>query len=77
MTWLAMLAGAQAPGRTNNAREAKGRGQTKCSPWSSRLVVGRGANNPTPEKFARDPHRDIAPEKKQRSTLSYGFCLKN
>jgi hypothetical protein len=25
-------------------------GQTKLSPWSSRLVVGRGANGPTPEK---------------------------
>jgi hypothetical protein len=30
---------------------SKGRGQTKCSPWSSRLRVGRGANDPTSEKF--------------------------
>jgi hypothetical protein len=30
---------------------SKGRGQTKCSLWSSRLVVGRGANDPTSEKF--------------------------
>jgi hypothetical protein len=31
---------------------SKGRGQTNYSPWSSRLGVGRGANDPTPEKFA-------------------------
>jgi hypothetical protein len=30
---------------------SKGRGQKKCSPWSSRLGVGRGAHDPTPEKF--------------------------
>jgi hypothetical protein len=29
----------------------KGRGQTKCSPWSSRLGVRRGINDPTPENF--------------------------
>ena len=27
---------------------SKGRDQTKNDPWSSRLGVGRGANNPTP-----------------------------
>jgi hypothetical protein len=30
---------------------SKVRGQLKCSPWSSRVVVGLGANNPTPEKI--------------------------
>ena len=29
---------------------SKGRGQTKSSPWSSRLGVGRRADNPLPEK---------------------------
>jgi hypothetical protein len=29
---------------------SKGRGQTKCHPWFSRLGFGCGANNPTPEK---------------------------
>jgi hypothetical protein len=29
---------------------SKGRGQTKCSFWSSRLGIERGANNPSPEK---------------------------
>jgi hypothetical protein len=58
---------------------SKGRGQTKCSPWSSRLEVGRGANNPTPEKSTvtkppepmeedhgggQDPHRVLAPVRK-------------
>jgi hypothetical protein len=28
----------------------KGKGQTKCSPWSSRLEVGHRANNTTLEK---------------------------
>jgi hypothetical protein len=31
---------------------SKARGQMKCNPWSSRLRVGRGANDPTQEKFA-------------------------
>jgi hypothetical protein len=29
---------------------SKGRGQAKCNPWSSRLGVGRGANNTTQQK---------------------------
>jgi hypothetical protein len=41
MTWRAMLVGADRP---------KGRGKMKCNPWSSRLGVGREANNPTVEK---------------------------
>jgi hypothetical protein len=31
---------------------SKCRGQTKCSPWSSRLGVGSGANDHASEKFA-------------------------
>jgi hypothetical protein len=31
---------------------SKGRGQMKCSPWSSRLGVGHGTNDPAPEKCA-------------------------
>lgn len=38
------LVGSTKPGRTH------GRGQTKSNTWSSRLGVGRGANNPTPKK---------------------------
>jgi hypothetical protein len=30
---------------------SKARGQTKCSPWSSRLVVGHGAEDHTSENF--------------------------
>jgi hypothetical protein len=30
---------------------SKGRGQMKCSPWSSRWRSGRGANVPILEKF--------------------------
>jgi hypothetical protein len=30
---------------------SKASGQAKCSPWSSRVEVGRGANDPTPEKL--------------------------
>jgi hypothetical protein len=30
---------------------SKGRGQTKCSPWSSRLGIGRGENDPITEKL--------------------------
>jgi hypothetical protein len=56
---------------------SKGRGQTKCSPWSSSLGVGRGANNPTLEKSTvtkpldsygegQDPHRVVAPVKKKK-----------
>jgi hypothetical protein len=29
---------------------SKRRGQTKCSSWPSRLSVGHGVNNPTPEE---------------------------
>jgi hypothetical protein len=46
---------------------SKGRSQTKCRPWSSRLGFGRGANNPTPENISarkyeggQDPHRVVA-----------------
>jgi hypothetical protein len=61
----------------------KGPGQTKFSPWSSRLEVGRGARNPTPEKSTatkppepledehgrcQDPNRIIAPAKKEKKT---------
>jgi hypothetical protein len=60
---------------------SKGRGQTKCSYWSSRLGVGRGANNPTPENSTatkppehmeedhggrQDPQRVVAPVKKKK-----------
>ena len=38
-----------APDRFNQVRQAaQNRGQTKISTWSSRLGVGRGANNSTP-----------------------------
>ena len=37
---------------------SKGRGQTKSSPWSSRLGVGRWADNPLPEK------RNLSPKTK-------------
>ena len=37
---------------------SKGRGQTKSSPWSSRLGVGRRADNPLPEK------RNLSPKTK-------------
>jgi hypothetical protein len=30
---------------------SKGEGQAKCSPWSSRLEVGRGSDNATPENL--------------------------
>jgi hypothetical protein len=61
---------------------SKGKGQTKCSPWSSRLGVGREAKHPTPEKSTvakspepmeehhgggQDPHRDVAPVKKKKN----------
>jgi hypothetical protein len=31
--------------------KSKSRGQTKCSPRSSKLGFGRGAKDPTPEVF--------------------------
>jgi hypothetical protein len=47
--------------------KSKSRGQTKCSPWPSRLVVGRGSNDPTPGKFAV-----TKPWMKPRPTHDYG-----
>jgi hypothetical protein len=51
---------------------SKGRGQTKCSPWFSRLRVGCGAKDPTQENLlfsnyggGQDPHRVAAPVKKK------------
>jgi hypothetical protein len=55
---------------------SKGMGQKKHSPWSSRLGVVRGANNPTLEEIycygtsrgyegGQDPHRIVAPVKKR------------
>jgi hypothetical protein len=56
---------------------SKGRRQTKRSPWSFRFGIGRGANDPTPEKCTatkppekkkhgggEDTHRAVAPVKK-------------
>jgi hypothetical protein len=68
---------------------SKGRGQTKCSPWSSRLGVRCGANNPTPGKIncyktseayggGQDPHRVVAPVKKKMwcpSFVFYSICV--
>jgi hypothetical protein len=60
---------------------SKGRGQTKCTLWSSRLGVGLGANNSTPERSTvtklpepmeedhgrgQDPHRVVPPVKKKK-----------
>jgi hypothetical protein len=62
----------------------KAMGQTKCRPWSSRLGVGRGSNNPTPEKSTvtkppepmeedhgggQDQHRVVAPVKKNNTNV--------
>jgi hypothetical protein len=58
MTWRVLLEG------------AKGRGQMKCSPWSPKLGVGHGANDPTPPKktvtkppetYAGGPWRRLRP----------------
>jgi hypothetical protein len=61
---------------------SKDRDQTNCSSWSSRLGVGRGANNQTPENSTvtkppepmeeshvggQNPHRVIEPVRKKRS----------
>jgi hypothetical protein len=35
--------------------KTKGRSQTKCRPWSSRLVDGRGGNTPNPEESVTKP----------------------
>jgi hypothetical protein len=41
---------------------SKGGGQTKCSPWSCKLPVGRGPNDGTPEKFVvTKPWRRLGP----------------
>jgi hypothetical protein len=41
---------------------SKGRGQMKCSPWSSRLGVGCGANDPTLKEFTgMKPWRRLRP----------------
>jgi hypothetical protein len=45
---------------------SKGKGQTKCSPWSSGLVVGRGPNDPTTESFT------LKPRKRPRPTQGWG-----
>jgi hypothetical protein len=56
----------------------KGMGQKKCSLWSSRLEVGRGTNDPIPEKCAvtkppkshgggQDPHRFVALGKSEKN----------
>jgi hypothetical protein len=45
-----MLAGAKFFVGPPMPDKSKGRGQMKCSPWSSRLGIGRGANESTPEK---------------------------
>jgi hypothetical protein len=57
---------------------SKGGGQTECSPWSSRLAVGRGVTTP-PRKMllsrnhggGQDPHRVVAPVKKKNLTLGF------
>jgi hypothetical protein len=41
---------------------SKVRSQAKCSPWSPRLRVGRGANDPIPEKInVKRPWRRTRP----------------
>jgi hypothetical protein len=41
---------------------SKGRGKTKCIPWSSRFGLGLKANVPTPEKFTvMKPRRSPKP----------------
>jgi hypothetical protein len=67
---------------------SKGRGQTKCYPWSSRLGFACGANKPNPEKKpivtnspdpmvevhgeGQDPNRVPAPVKKKFSFIIVG-----
>jgi hypothetical protein len=63
---------------------SKGRGQMKCSPWSSRLRVGHGTNNPNPKNVllietsesggGQDPNRVVVPaveveEKKKKVSV--------
>ncbi len=46
MTQRAVPAGTSVLGRFNHAGLVEDRGQTKNSPWSSRVGVGRRADNP-------------------------------
>jgi hypothetical protein len=64
--------------------KSKGRGQTKCSTWSSRLGVGRGAKNHTleksvtkpPETMQNDrrlrPIEDCSPSKEEKRIINAG-----
>jgi hypothetical protein len=67
----------------------KGRGQTKCSPWSSKLDAGQEANNTASEKFTvtkppepmeegrgggQDSHRVVAPVKKDEIIFGISSC---
>jgi hypothetical protein len=45
---------------------SKGMGQTNCSPWSSRLGDGHGANDSTPDKFTV-----TKPWRRQRHTQGF------
>jgi hypothetical protein len=67
---------------------SKGRGQTKCSPWSSKLGFGRGANDRIPEKFTvkkhphthkheggQDAHRIVAPIKNKNDSVKIMLVL--
>jgi hypothetical protein len=62
----------------------------KCRPLSSRVVVGLGANNPTPEKITvkkppepveedhggcQDPHKVIAPVKEKKKLTNIVTCM--
>jgi hypothetical protein len=45
--------------------------QTKCSTWSSRLWVWRGANDPIPEKFTVSESREPTKEVKAHTGLQH------
>jgi hypothetical protein len=60
--------------------KSRGRGETKYSPWSAMLGVGRGTDNPIPEKSTvnetsraygagQDPHSVVAPVKKKKENI--------
>jgi hypothetical protein len=59
--------------------KSKGRDQTECSFWSSRLGVEREANDHNPERFTlmkpwrrpRRAHRVVAPVKKEKICVTY------
>jgi hypothetical protein len=64
---------------------SKGSGQKKCSPWSSRLGVGRGAIDPTSGKVTvtkppdyhggrQDAYTVVAPVKKNKKIYVY-ICV--